>query len=151
MEDWLYAAGWDPGNMQQHCVGDTSTTTTTTTTEQRPLGWKYTTRKLYPIENLLVSYQSSSLRSNLIDVMNKRETTHVQDTYKEKFTNPRILTERTTALTKAENRAVVFLVETSNWKKPLDSSLGGTDKVTILHCIVLMFSLVLLYYNSRVK
>lgn len=100
MEDWLYAAGWDKAQLH-HCAGIVDT-------------------NYYYAQALQLLSGSAPSSPSIDDSLGG-----------EGGENPRrrasILDAPAAA---AENRAVVFLVETSDRKKPLDTTLGGTENVS---------------------
>lgn len=119
MEDWMYAAGWDK-SVVRSCAGESGLATR--------VGGRRLQGVLVPAQESIVTAQAmarqslegaeasgagvSALRSGAVAA-----GAHTQ--------GPRHLQ----VAPAAENRAVVFLVETSDRKKPLDSTLGGSEKV----------------------
>jgi hypothetical protein len=110
MEDWLYAAGWDKGPLRS-CIGDT-------TPNKRTLAQG---RRLFtPAPSDAANDPAAGSR---IDGGQHNST--VEDTTSS--APQRQLNQHEHI---GENRAVVFLVETSDRKKPADSTLGGTLNVS---------------------
>jgi hypothetical protein len=105
MEDWLYAAGWDHSPVKT-CSGVGGDGAVTVNPYNPPRGTK----------NIVLSTQRRQLDAQAIPSRSLASPA-----------SGTALVAGTDDV--AENRAIVFLVETSNQKKPLDSSLGGSEKV----------------------
>ena len=110
MEDWLYAAGWDKGPLRS-CIGDT-------TSNKRTLA--HGRRLFTPASSGAANDYTAGSR---IDV--GQQNSSVANTTS---SAPRRQLNQHEHI--GENRAVVFLVETSDRKKPADSTLGGTLNVS---------------------
>lgn len=152
MEDWLYAAGWDRSELSTCDGGDARTThlrraEDPTTSRERPLaaashkshrpssstrGKKKSSKayagrskgaytKLVPPD---IDESSSSIRGRALAGRSSNASSAAYD-------DP------------SENRAVVFLVETSDLKVPVTSSLGGSKEVTV-PCISLLIDLMII-------
>jgi hypothetical protein len=148
MEDWLYAAGWDRSELSTCDGGDARTThlrraEDPTTSRKRPLAaashkshrtssssrGKKKSSKAYAGRNTKlvppdIDESSSSIRGRALAGRSSNASSAAYD-------DP------------SENRAVVFLVETSDLKVPVTSSLGGSKEVTV-PCISLLIDLMII-------
>jgi hypothetical protein len=121
MEDWLYAEGWDPEGLKKECTGFQSKIILNQTTEQLPT-----------FNNPLNSSNSHlnpflHARPRLRKIRNL-DNSALQAIEKRDRRNRRRLASETAS----GNRAMVFLVETSDLKKPRQDSLGGSTNVSFL-------------------
>lgn len=102
MEDWLYAAGWDKGPLRE-CNGRSAAGQVRRPRDRRQLSTETHQQQKQ-------KEQPKQLRQRDNETERKAFKRHL-------------------AAPVGENRAVVFLVETSDRKRPLDSTLGGSLKV----------------------
>jgi len=148
MEDWLYAAGWDRSELSTCDGGDARTThlrraEDPTTSRKRPLAaashkshrtssstrGKKKSSKAYAGRNTKlvppdIDESSSSIRGRALAGRSSNASSAAYDD--PSYDDP------------SENRAVVFLVETSDLKVPVASSLGGSKEVTVPYISLLI-------------
>jgi hypothetical protein len=121
MEDWMYAAGWDKATLRP-CAGDN----TNIGARRRIMADDSVERDKHRNAVAAVRTEMSPVRESVagnvapVTVPSKRSAGESAP-YRRNLQN-----------VAAENRAVVFLVETSDRKRPLDSTLGGSEKVRLL-------------------
>jgi hypothetical protein len=127
MEDWLYAEGWDSGPLRKDCLGYNISVA-----EKSAMMSGETNRKeLVPLPQLQNSLRAQQQRMNIR--ARNRKTASIPSNNNN---NRRSLEERNAGRQLSDvipqgNRALVFLVETSDLKKPIPDSLGGTSQVTL--------------------
>jgi len=143
MEDWLYAAGWDRSELSTCDGGDARTT------HLRRAEDPTTSRKRPPAAASHKSHRTSS------STRGKKKSSKAYAGGNTKLVPPdidessssirgRALAGRSSNASSAayddpsENRAVVFLVETSDLKVPVSSSLGGSKEVTVPYISLLI-------------
>lgn len=104
MEDWLYAAGWDRDLVQKNCLGFNRNNKASS----RFVGYHLPRKSHRFRPRLLTEVETTNSR--------RLDEEEAKDTSKEmiKF---------------GGNRALVFLVETSDLKTPQASSLGGSHEI----------------------
>jgi hypothetical protein len=121
MEDWMYAAGWDKATLRP-CAGDN----TNIGARRRLMADDSVERDKHRNAVVAVRTEMPAVRESVavnvatVTVPNKHSAGESAP-YRRHLQNAA-----------AENRAVVFLVETSDRKRPLDSTLGGSEKVRFL-------------------
>jgi len=136
MEDWLYAAGWDRSEVSS-CDGvavDGARTTHLRRTED-PRASKEgaaASRKIHSTSSLLTQKQSRNAYAGRSNGPHKKHLIGIDDPWSGDRAGNRALAGRrnSSASTASENRAVVFLVETSDHKAPVASSMGRSSEVT---------------------
>lgn len=127
MEDWLYAAGWDRSELSTCDEADVVDTRTT---------------HLRRAEDPIASRDGAAPSHKTHRTSSSSSFTRKKKSSKAHYagsssptrdrTGRRALAGRSNASAdQSENRAVVFLVETSDLKAPTASSLGGSQEVTI--------------------
>jgi hypothetical protein len=109
MEDWMYAAGWDKATLRA-CAGENAGARRRLSADDSVGEYEHLNAAV-AIRNDRAGVQESAARNGATATVPSRR--HLQNEV-------------------AENRAVVFLVETSDRKRPLDSTLGGSEKVPLL-------------------
>lgn len=143
MEDWLYAAGWDRSELSTCDGGDARTT------HLRRAEDPTTSRKRPPAAASHKSHRTSLSTRGKIKSSKAyagRNTKLVPPDIDESSSSirGRALAGRSSNASSAayddpsENRAVVFLVETSDLKVPVSSSLGGSKEVTVPYISLLI-------------
>lgn len=157
MEDWLYAAGWDRSELST-CDGGDIDIIDARTTHLRRAEDPTTSRK-----GPLAAASQKSLRTSSSTRGKKKSSKAYAGRSKGAYTKQfppdidgsssrdgssssirgRALAGRSSNASSAyddpsENRAVVFLVETSDLKVPAASSLGGSKEVTVLYISLLI-------------
>jgi hypothetical protein len=128
MEDWLYAEGWDSGPLRKDCLGYNISLTEKSSMMMSSGG---TDKK----EHLVPLPQQQRAQQHRMNIRARnRKTASIP--YNNNHNNRRSLEERHAGRQLSDvipegNRALVFLVETSDLKKPTPDSLGGTSQVTL--------------------
>ena len=151
MEDWLYAAGWDRSELST-CDGGNIDIIDARTTHLRRAEDPTTSRK-----RPLAAASHKSHRTSLSTRGEKKSSKGYAGRSKVAYTKlvppdidgssssirGRALAGRSSNASSAyddpsENRAVIFLVETSDLKVPVASSLGGSKEVTVPYISLLI-------------
>jgi hypothetical protein len=127
MEDWLYAAGWDRGELSTCDGADVvDIRTTHLRRAEDPIASREGVAPLHKTHR--TSSSSSTRKKKSSKAYAGSSSSPTID-----HTGRRALAGRSSnaSADQSENRAVVFLVETSDLKAPTASSLGGSKEVTI--------------------
>ena len=124
MEDWLYAAGWDKAPLRE-CWSQQQQQQPQQQLRSGAAGGR---RRLLKSNNSSTAAEISRTRLRGGKEANNTLQGNVKINRKLASGTAAAGTAAQTAV--AENRAVVFLVETSDRKKPLDASLGGSEMVS---------------------
>lgn len=133
MEDWLYAAGWDKSQLH-HCAGTNDFFRYT-----RNLEAISPPHSLHSLPHAPHSLHVPIAASAGASERAYGASDHAQDVNSGGAVRRRASLLDISSDAPAENRAVVFLVETSDRKKPADSTLGGSEKVRTILIFTLIF------------
>lgn len=159
MEDWLYAAGWDRSELSTCDGGDIDIIDARTTHLRRAEDPNTSRKGPGPLAAASQKTHRTSLSTRGKRKSSKAYAGRSKGAYT-KFVPPdidesssrdgssssnrdRVLAARSSNASSAnddpsENRAVVFLVETSDLKVPVASSLGGSKEVTVPYISLLI-------------
>ena len=137
MEDWMYAAGWDDSAPVRQCIGLTS--------GRRALSNMSSVSDMRQRLNIPTS-PLPSVTSPSLPIPSHRQLTEPQSNTTTESPPPQEQSESSEAITTAanhtlfdnHNRAIVFLVETSDDKRPKDEDLGNTHEVGLPYAIFVL-------------
>ena len=131
MEDWLYAAGWDRSELST-CDGADVVDTRTRTHLRRaedPIASRDGAAPSHKTHRTSSSSSSSFTRKK--KKSSKAYYAGSSSPTRDRTGRRALAGHSNASADQSENRAVVFLVETSDLKAPTASSLGGSKEVTI--------------------
>jgi hypothetical protein len=126
LEDWLYAEGWDPEGLKKECTGFETSKVMVNQTENH---------LHHSFNNPLNSSSNHHLNPSVHSRSRLRKIRNLDNSVAAHDRGRRL------AVTASGNRAMVFLVETSDLKKPRQESLGGSTNVNFFFFVVSLFIL----------